>query len=298
MTLISLYLWTILAGAIAGPSLSLLGTQLATRDRAMQTLCVGQGAMVGVLLGIALLHDYEFSWLGTIGPFSSGLLLSALTFFIADKIVEGKSASKNTAFAFLFAFLLATGYLISSLFPALESHMAQVYFGDLATLTVQNSKVTVVAGTLSLVAFIFSWKRFSHLSFERAIFGESISGVRKFEKFFQAISLLTLCFSVQFVGFLFTIAMLFVPTALFTYTRTKGLRLHLVLCGTIAALSSALGFLLSLEFTRLPTVPAIVATMFVLGVLILGIEKVIIFLKAFRKTKSGRSVSTPTAQLV
>ena len=31
-----------------------MGIQLAARDRAMQTLCMGQGAMLGVLLGLGL----------------------------------------------------------------------------------------------------------------------------------------------------------------------------------------------------------------------------------------------------
>ena len=53
-TLLAIYSVAIVASACLASGLALLGAQLATRDRAVQTLCIGQGAMFGVLLGIGL----------------------------------------------------------------------------------------------------------------------------------------------------------------------------------------------------------------------------------------------------
>lgn len=277
--LVSLYFWTILAGLAAAPALAILGAQLATRDRAMQSLCVGQGAMLGVLLGIGILHQFEGSTLGALGPFASAILLSALTVLATDRLATKRIASKNTIFAFVFALLLAGGSLVSSLFPALESHMAQVYFGDLATLTVLDSKITFFASIVCLALLLFWSGVFSNQSFELAMFGASISrrsGSRS-AKGFQVITLVMLCLSVQFVGFLFTISMLFLPTALMNYLTTKGLRLHLSLCVLVSAVSTIVGFLFSLYYTRLPTVPAIVLVMFVMSLMLIGGDRLLQF---------------------
>jgi len=278
LSLLQLYSWTILAGCLAAPALALLGAQLATRDRAMQTVCVGQGAMVGVLCGIGLLHIYEGTWLGTIGPFFTAMIVSGATFSVTDRLVAKQMASKNTTFAFIFALLLATGSLVASLFPALETHMAQIYFGDLATLTVRDSQVTGLLSALSLVCLIVFRKAITNQSFESAVFGDAIlfGSTPRAHLAMKALTLVMLCFCVQFVGFLFTISMLFLPTAVLNFMRTKGLKLHLTLSALIALIGTAVGFTLSLKYTRLPTVPAIVAVMFVLGSVILTTERVLI----------------------
>lgn len=294
IALLLLYQWTIAAGVAAAPALTLLGAQLATRDRAMQTLCVGQGAMVGVLLGIGLLHSYEGTWIGAVGPFMSALIVSASTFLATDILVAKKVASKNTTFAFVFGLLLAASYLIGALFPALESHMAQIYFGDLATLTIFDSKVTLGASLLSLLVLVARAKAISNQSFEWAIFGDlRTKHTPRFElAAFKVLTLVILCFSVQFVGFLFTISMLFLPTAMMNFLETKGLRLHLGLSAGIAAAGTVVGFVLSLNYTRLPTVPAIVAVMFLLGLVLIGGERLALSLA---RLKAARTASLEPA---
>lgn len=282
--LLILYKWTILAGVLAAPVLALLGVQLATRERSMQTLCVGQGAMVGVLCGIGFLHKYEWSTLGAIGPFLTAVLSSALTFIITDLLVAKRTASKNTTFAFVFALLSASSYLVSSLFPALESHMAQVYFGDLATLTIMDSQFTIVASLLSLLFVTVFYKLISNQSFELSIFGDAVTAENRGTRGLRAFKLLTLivlCFSVQFVGFLFTMSMLFLPTGLLNFMRTKGLRLHLFLCSFLAVLSTLVGFLISLNYTRLPTVPAIVMVLFITTLVVIVCERVFLACRQF-----------------
>lgn len=289
-----LYQWTFIAGCTAGPALSLLGGQLATRDRAMQTLCVGQGAMVGVLLALGFLPHLEEVGLATVVPFLSALVVSALTYLVTDRLVEKRLASRNTTFAFVFAVLLACGQLIGALFPALESHMAQIYFGDLATLTILDSKVTVVASLLSLGVLLFFRHSIGNQSFECAIFGDALAARRGLKGMigFKLLTLVMLCFSVQFLGFLFTIAMLFLPTGLLSLSRRKGLGLHSLLCVGLAAVTAASGFLLSLSYTRLPTVPTIVVLMVGGALSILALESILgLGLEEKRKAVSPQVLS-------
>lgn len=272
--MLGLYVWTILAGVLAAPALALLGTHLATRDRAMQTLCVGQGAMVGVLCGIGFLHRFEGTIVFTFGPFGSALLFSSLTYVATDVLVAHRTASRNTMFAFVFALLLATGYLVGSLFPALESHMAQIYFGDLATLTEINSQVTIVMSLICIGFLVVFAKQISNQSFEHAIFGRSEPS--RSARAFQLVSLAMLCLSVQFVGFLFTVAMLFLPTALLTFVSRRGLIRHFFACVFVSAFGTAVGFTLSLYYTRLPTVPAIVMVMFLASLGVVFLERLMV----------------------
>jgi hypothetical protein len=149
---------------------------------------------------------------------------------------------------------------VSALFPALENHMTQVYFGDLATLTTFDAKLTLGISGIACLASVLLWKGLARQSFELATFGEGfLNRVALRERALFSLGALTLvCFSVQLVGFLFTVAALFLPTTLLTFLGRGGLRLHLGLCALLAGAGALSGFLLSLHYTRLPTVPSIV----------------------------------------
>jgi ABC-type Mn2+/Zn2+ transport system permease subunit len=220
---------------------------------------MGQGAMLGVLLGLGLaVHPLL--------PLISALAAGALTFAVSEFLVARRMASSNTHFSSLFAVLLAGGYLISALFPALENHMAQKYFGDLATLSAEESYWVLVLGFFLLLTMSLLHRRFTCESFEKSITGMSRPGRVPFSTF-DVITLVTLCFCVQTVGYLFTIACLFIPTAVASRQLAAGLRRHLWFCAVTAFLASGAGFFLSLESTRMPTVPTIIAVMLLVSLI-------------------------------
>ena len=268
--LLRLYEWAIVGGVLGAMCLGLLGAWIAARDRAMQTLCLGQGATLGVLVGLGLVP-----FLGAEGevspfiPFASAVAFSAATYWISETIIRGRAASKNTFFSFLFATLLALAYLVSALFPALESHMAQVFFGDLATLSNHDAVKTLLLAIVGMAVAIYRWKAFSNQAFESAIFGVGRQEkIRKGRNLFRTVSFIAICFSVQYLGFLFTMACLFVPTSVVSFFGGLGLRRHLLLSSGLATVATFVGFVLSLQFTRLPTVPTIVVLMLLISPLL------------------------------
>jgi ABC-type Mn2+/Zn2+ transport system permease subunit len=269
--MIALYGWTIPAGAVFAGALALLGCQLAARDRAMQTVCVSQGAMLGVLIalsmGDAAVHEDPE---GHLFPFFVAATFSALTFLATNWLADRKHVSKNTLFASIFAVLLASGYLVSALFPGLESHMSQIYFGDLATITEFDAKVTLVLGALALLGLAFSRRQLTLRSFESTVFGAeyTVTSGRRWALLFNVVAVALLCFSVQFLGFLFTIAVLFVPTTVLSLGRARGLDRHLFSSCAVAMIGTGAGFLLSLRFTRLPTVPMVALTLLASSILL------------------------------
>ncbi len=232
----------------------------------MQTMCVGQGAMLGVLLGIGLVQSLALSdYAGSVAPFALALVASGATYAMSEHQVAVLRAARNTHFAAMFAALLACGYLVSALFPALDSHMAQKYFGDLATVSKMESLALLFAGSAALILIAWRSNSVSRRSFETMILCSPETTLRGADGLFAIGSLILICLSVQIAGFLFTVACLFVPTALAVRTGRSGLRRHLVRCGIVAALACLVGFMLSLRFSQLPTVPAIVATMVLIG---------------------------------
>lgn len=268
LSLVLLYKWAILAGVVAAPALAIVGCHLAARDKAMQTLCVGQGASLGVLVGLGILKSAGVSETSEgFWPLLTSLLFSVATFFLSEKIVNHRQASKNTFYSAIFASLLATGHLVCALSPHLENHMTQVFFGDLATLTNPESIVSIVLGGCLLAMMIAWWRPLSGQSFSHAIFGDKVMlhslGLRA--QTFNYLSLFAVAFSVQFLGFLFTVACLFLPTTLLVGFSSRTLKRHFSWCAGLAASATLAGFLLSLEFTRLPTVPVIVMIVLVAG---------------------------------
>lgn len=252
----ALFGWSLFAGALTAPTLALLGCQLAMRDRAMQTLCIAQGGTFGVLLGIGILQSTELTGIWELLPVLLSFAAAAITFSATEAITRKRMASRNTFFACVFALLLAAGHLISHAFPAMESHLSQIYLGDLATLSPTGAQV---AAAIAFFCFCFvgiGWKRTTEASFELALFGETVQ--TKDHAPFPWASLALIAVGVQSLGFLFTVSLLFVPTAILSRLGPLGVRYHLVASAIVALVGTWVGFSLSLAYTRLPTVPAIV----------------------------------------
>jgi ABC-type Mn2+/Zn2+ transport system permease subunit len=263
--LLKIYWLSIIASAVLASGLALLGAQVAARDRAMQTLCVGQGATFGVLLGISLVTTFSkaaSSIAESLVVFLFALSASALTWFWGENITKTKSASTNTHFASQFSVLMALGFILTAVNPTLESHMSQKYFGDLATM---NDFTAVFVGGLGLITTLGLAIFAKHVTGDS--FAAAILGVRggRTEPYFTIGTVLLLCLSVQLVGFLFTVACLFIPTATLSMSQQAGLQRHLSRCAVVASLGTVAGFLLTLVIPSLPTVATVVCAVSILS---------------------------------
>jgi len=271
----SLYRWAIFAGLIGAINLALIGCHLAARDRAMQTLCLGQGATLGVLIGLGILAPLHFSeTLYHYFPILTAFLMTAIVYLISQKISQKRLASKNTFFALTFAILLGLSYLASSVFPSLEVHVTQLFFGDLATVTDRDALAVITLSVLSLIALGQNSRLFSHLSFQIAIFGDSIlkSREKTSDQLLNAICLVTLAFTIQFMGFLFTISCLFIPTGILRSTKHAGLGRHFILSSMAAGIGTVTGFMMSVANGNLPTVPTVVLAITLVSLGLLATE--------------------------
>jgi len=257
LELLYLYRWTIPTGACFAVILSILGIHLSARGKSLQSFCVTQGAMVGVLLGTGL----------DLWPTLIALISATVAFYGSDWISKHADADKSTVFGAFFIGLLTLSYFISVLIPTLEMHMASVFFGDVATLSTTISKRLLPSGLVLLSILTYFNRPLLNQSFEIALFGDEASTSiknRTWTPLFLGLSLIILSLSVQWLGFLFTISFLYLPTVILGFTKQKGLTRHVVLSGCTSLLSVIIGFSLSLTFHHLPTVPSIVMTLILL----------------------------------
>lgn len=275
--LLYLFWGPIIAASLAAATLALIGCQVAARDKSVESICLGQGAMTGVLVGIGLVGiGHEDSEIGYhFLPFIFAIVASVAVTWYGRALLRSQKASANTYLVALFGLLLGLNYLITAIFPGLESHMSQVFFGDLSTLSSFDAGVTLGFSAIVFALNIVSYRQLSNAAFEAVILGtppkrkNSLAAV-------EIIAFLFVCFSIQFLGFLFTILCLFLPTALLSFDKRLGLSRHLTMASVLAMIAAAGGFVFSLAVPTLPTTPAIGLIIAVLGVVFVAVSTLLI----------------------
>lgn len=269
-TLLSLYAWTIAAGSLAAICLALIGSQLAGRGQSVQCLVVSQGSSLGVTCGMALAtlissaHAPEAAWL----PLGCSLAFGAAFHLICERWVPAAVSSRDTFYIGLFAGLLSITYSVTSLVPSLESHMVATFFGDLAVISEEAARFMAFFAGVALVLLMVIWKAVSEQSFDKAIFGTTLKSRREkhIDALFVSLSVAMLCLAIQYMGLLFVISSLFLPSV-FVGLFSRGLRPFTGFLVVTAAVGSVAGFVFSLWQEKWPTVPAIVLAYCVVGMI-------------------------------
>ncbi|MBP9708336.1 MAG: hypothetical protein KBD78_11880 [Oligoflexales bacterium] len=253
--ILNLYLVAIVCAAFASLAVSWRGIHIVSRNKSLQVLCIAQGAISGALLALLLKDiweiegNFELVLLGISSSFICGI---AIGYFVENL---GKSfvAEKPHLLFCVFILLIVANNLISSIFPQLETHMSQMFFGDLATLS--DSEALVAIFIFAPLSFIGFRRRYldTDLSFSTVVLNNVKNNTSLFD-----IALIT--YSVQSFGFLFTLGMILIPTTLARVRFVAGLNRHYFVTAVGASVGTLIGFVLSLISGNLPTVPMILLT--------------------------------------
>lgn len=266
LELLSVYRWTILAGALSALVLSWIGAHLSARRREVQTIAVSQASSLGALVGLGLWSHSETGvlWL----PLLVSVGFSAAALAGSDRLVRRLMVSPNALFTVLFIILMATGQIVDAVLLPVDSHVVRLFFGDLVTVTDTQAGIAIGIAMVSGFALFMGRKRVAAESFRVAIgVDRPLSRAEEGWRIgFWAMSLVMLCFSIQFLGFLFTISTLFVATMVQAAWGPVGLVRHFVLTGVASVLGTGIGFVLSLGVSGLPTTPMITGTILVVSV--------------------------------
>lgn len=268
IALLEIYWLNILLGTATASVLAVYGAHVVARGRAVESLAIGQSATVGVLLGAWLTGGgHESGWAHLICP-TFGVLI-ALCSQRAVAHMQGKFISAPSApFVCLFVLMLAAAYLLTSVLPGLESHLAQAFFGDLVTLSGLELGLTATVMILSAILFFLFSKDFLLGSFMCVVFADNANSLRKADRIFELVTLSLIAVSIFTLGLLFTLAALLLPTTILVALGSEKMsfRNHFIGIAISASLGALLGFIASLHWDRLPTVPTIVIMIFIIGI--------------------------------
>jgi ABC-type Mn2+/Zn2+ transport system permease subunit len=265
-SLLAIYIWPLVAECIVAFTLAMTGVHLATRDQALQTLCLAQAASLGVLIGIAVLEtlkhagnltsdaSYDFF------PALIGTLIAVATSLAIERRGGRKPGELSSLFVMVFVLLTALSYWLTSVLPSLESHVTQAFFGDLVTLT--NSNAVTVGIVLSGVLFLLYR---NHRQFTADSFLAAAAARPAHSRVFSWAATVLLVAAVFSFGLLFTLSALFVPTVVLSFLPS-GQRRHFLTSGLIAAGGTVVGLGVSLALPESPTVPTVSIAMFILSV--------------------------------
>ena len=252
--------WPAIASAtLTGAALACLGAFLLTRQVAVQTLAVGQGASLGLLIGLVVVsfgvvHDDHLEH--TIWPLFLGVAGGALTSFCSTWAAR-RAASKAGVFVAIFALLWALGQLLTGFFPAVASHASSLYFGDIVTLGQSEALLFIALSTLALSYFGLQWRALSDRAFLLALQDEAPPPRGGGEWMFFLVSIALLCLSIELLGLLFTLASLFLPSMVLSRGGAPGVGKHLAFSTLGGGLAALAGFVVSLAEPRLLTSPSI-----------------------------------------
>lgn len=260
--LLIIYRWSLPASIIAAAVLAMIGAQWTAREKSAQIFVLGQGTSLGIVLGMALniFIGADYHVLSLVLGFSLG----GLTLLASEHFVKTK-AERNHVYFTLFVIFLALTYLLTSLVPSLESHIASSYFGDLAVMSDSGAILNLIIGILFGGFLWFYWKSLSMTSFH--LVNQSYIQRHWRDSYFDIGTLVVTTLTIQNMGYLFTIGSLFISTTLAS-RHSHNLRVYLNRMMTISVVGCFLGFLLSLLSTNLPTVPCVLLGQVLVGCLL------------------------------
>ncbi|NRA64197.1 MAG: metal ABC transporter permease [Pseudobacteriovorax sp.] len=269
LILLNLYWISIVAATVSGVLLAQLGSQLAGRDQSLQVFCLSQGALTGVLLGllsIMVLGGEEALHSSVEGhslvPSTTALILTGLLSIILSRINQSMGESRNTIFVAIFICLMSLNSLISRLFPALEQQFSRVFFGNFTTVSIHTLEVLGLGTLLLGAAYMKRWKTYSRETFDYAFFGFIQDKTSRPKRLIFEFSILAyICICIQTLGFVGTLALLFLPTVLVRSWDISNIRMHLISVSLLVLCGVPTGFITSLIFPSLPTISVIVLMM-------------------------------------
>lgn len=261
ISLLDIYKWSLPASVFMAACLCLIGAQWTAREKSAQIFVLGQGSSLGIVIGLILnvVLGSDFHWLSLVG----GLTVGWITLILSDMVVQ-RQPDRNHIYLTLFVFFLSLTYLISSLTPSLESHMAAAYFGDLAVMSNGAAELGLLAAVLFGGFLLWAWRPLTKASFE-LVNQSSIHRDYK-NRFFDVGTLLLTTVAIQSMGYLFTMGSLFIATS-FASQRSRNLRSYTQRILLISSVGTALGFVVSLLSTNLPTVPCVLMGQLLTGCL-------------------------------
>lgn len=264
MEMMLLYKWVFVLLVVASLCLSQLGVHLVARQQSLNSLMLTQVSSFGVLLGM-LLNElfFHLEKADFILPLVFGLVMSFVVSFVVEK---SKKDFGETFYLIVFLFFMACAYWLCAYFPAIDSHHADSYFGDIVTIEGVELYLSILGFTAGFIYLMVLKKRLLNESFEVEIFGKQRAQKKSF--YFWPIAQSLMVLGIFSVGMLTTLSLMLMAPVVLSF-RSRSLASYMRDLTIISSLCALGGFVMSLHFTRMSSAPTMVILLFVTASLLM-----------------------------
>lgn len=255
--MILLYKWVFVLLIVSAFCLSHLGVHLVPRQQSYNSLMLTQVSSFGVLFGMLLTE--ELGLIGSAQFFTPLSVALVLTIFISALVERFRKDIGENFTLVIFLLFMSLSYWICSYFPSLDSHHADSYFGDIVTIQGRELIFSILGFSFGSLYLVLKRKKLMNRSFELEIFGKQVR--KKSSDHLWPVAVLLMVLGIFSLGMLYTLSFMLMAPVLLAY-KSHDLKSYLWKLSTVSILSSILGFVMSLHFARISTVPTVVITLF------------------------------------
>ena len=202
-----LYLPNIVAALFASVALALAGSFLASRNEVLQAMLVSQASSLGVSLSLGALLLAGTRVEGSlVTPAIGAVFCAVLIYFLAQSATKKWRSKATSILLSIFVLCLSLNYIVTAAYPALESHFASSFLGDIATTSATSSWYLSALAVLCIGIFISLRKQLLLQSFWVASADTVFS--KGLELVFYTLVAVLVIESTRLLGFLLTVSSL------------------------------------------------------------------------------------------
>jgi ABC-type Mn2+/Zn2+ transport system permease subunit len=276
MEMLKFYFLNIVVGCLMAVTLGHYGIHLVGRRKTLETLMIGQTMQLGIILG-AFLTSLFFHNTGVIHEEHIGLivslLLSGFIYFCHGQCSKKWYYLKTELSLLVIILSIALSHVLTAVNPLIESHLVRSFVGDIVTASKMENYFILLITFLCGIYFFLNKKRILDESIDYGLYGHILN---KKAVLFEFVIFVIMCLCIHVFGLLFTLGMLLIPIIAFNMIGNFKYSKMLFVIALINILSVCLGFLLNIQFEKLPTSPVIV-------ILLTGLYGILILKKSLLK---------------
>ncbi len=254
---------SLLIGILSSVMLSYLGVYITLR----------RVVFVGISLAQVATCGYIFGFLINLNPYLTSFIFSLVGVFLFSSDIYSEKIPKDAIIAVAYIISLSLSMLFIAKSAKAETHLFNVFSGDILTIQPQEVYLTVVIFILFFISQVLFHKQFNFVSFDPET--AEVYGYNKFLWNFVFYSILSLVFitTINTTGVIFSFGFIVIP-AMFSLLVFNKIKKIFLFCCISSIFSCIIGIVWSYMFD-FPTGPTIILSLFCLWLVVLSITKIL-----------------------
>ncbi len=227
---------------------------------------------VGISLAQIVTCGYIFGLLVNINPYFTSFIFSLFGILLFSSNIYSEKIPKDAIIALTYIIFLSLSVLFIAKSAKAETHLFNVFSGDILTVQPQEVHLTIAIFILFIISQVLYHRQFNFVSFDPET--ASVYGYNRFLWDFVFYSVLSLVFitTINTTGIIFSFGFIVIP-AMFSIIVFERIKKIFFFCCILSIFSCIIGIMLS-YLLDLPCGPTIVVSLFCLCLIIFSVNKI------------------------